>query len=394
MTKSTIGEISFVLQTGKTPPSKNNAFFEKDYNWYTPGDIKETKYIFTSERHISKLAIKERKAILYPENSLLITCIGNIGRVGISLNKCASNQQITAINPIKDVDINYLYYWFLRNKDVLINKANTAVVPILNNKSLKEIPFKYPPLKTQIKIAEILDNAATLCDKTAQLLKEYDLLAQSIFLEMFGDPVKNPKGWKVYKLIEITDKIGSGATPRGGKEAYQNEGISLIRSLNIYDNEFRINNLAYINNLQAKKLQNVELEKRDVLINITGASVARCTIVPDNILPARVNQHVSILRCKTGYINAAFLLHLLISPNTKLNLLKISTSSNATREAITKKQLEEFEIPVPPIHLQNQFAEKIVLIEQQKELARQELKESEDLFNCLLQKAFKGELGI
>ena len=209
---------------------------------------------------------------------------------------------------------------------------------------------------------------------------------------MFGDPVRNPMGWKIQKLIEITEKIGSGATPRGGKESYQEQGISLIRSLNIYDNEFRISNLAYINDDQAKKLQNVTIEKNDVLINITGASVARCAIVPDNILPARVNQHVSILRCKSEKINSVFLLHFIISPNIKLHLLKVGSSSGATRESITKEQLEEFQTLVPPIDLQNQFAEKIALIEQQKELARQELKESEDLFNCLLQKAFKGEL--
>ena len=106
---------------------------------------------------------------------------------------------------------------------------------------------------------------------------------------------------KTKTLDEITTKIGSGATPRGGQNAYQEEGISLIRSQNVYDFSFSKGGLAFITDEQAKKLNNVTVEKGDVLLNITGDSIARTCIVPDEILPARVNQHVSIIRCKKGY---------------------------------------------------------------------------------------------
>lgn len=274
----------------------------------------------------------------------------------------------------------------------LFQNKTTGIINLQLPRYIKKLQIPLPPLKTQEHIASILDDAAALRDKTAQLLEEYDRLAQSIFLDMFGDPVSNPKEWDVSQLVEITNKIGSGATPRGGKNSYKEEGISLIRSLNIHDNKFKFKDLAFIDDEQAEKLQNVTIEENDVLINITGASVARCAIVPVDILPARVNQHVSILRCKPEKINPVFLLHLIISPNTKIKLLGVGSSSGATRESITKSQLEDFEIILPSIAIQNDFAEKIALIEQQKELARQELKESEDLFNCLLQKAFKGEL--
>src|SRR5699024_10375690 len=92
-----------------------------------------------------------------------------------------------------------------------------------------------------------------------------------------------------YKLEDLTTKIGSGATPKGGKNSYKESGIRLIRSLNIYDLEFDKDGLAFIDDEQAEKLSNVEVEKDDVLINITGASVARCCKVPNDILPARVN---------------------------------------------------------------------------------------------------------
>ena len=106
--------------------------------------------------------------------------------------------------------------------------------------------------------------------------------------------------WKTYKLGEICTKIGSGATPKGGKEAYLGGDTSLIRSQNVLDFSFSWDGLAYINEDQASKLDGVEIERNDVLLNITGDSVARACIVPDDVLPARVNQHVMILRPKDG----------------------------------------------------------------------------------------------
>jgi type I restriction enzyme S subunit len=205
---------------------------------------------------------------------------------------------------------------------------------------------------------------------------------------MFGDPVRNEKGWFMERLDNLTSKIGSGATPSGGRESYQNEGVSLIRSMNVYDNGFKYKDLAFLNEDQAEKLKNVTVEENDVLFNITGASVCRCCIVPPGILPARVNQHVSILRPKNETLTPIFLSRLLVSENCKKQLLGIGTQGGATREAITKEQLEKFEIILPPIVLQIRFAERIQLIEAQKQQAQASLQKAEDLFNSLLQRAF------
>lgn len=307
------------------------------------------------------------------------------------------NNFTSILRPRKEkVEPKYLHYLMFSSHRFgvtgMFQNKTTGIINLQLPRYLNKLEIPLPSLKIQKRIAGILNDAAAPRDKTANLLKEYDLLEQSNFLKMFGDPVLNDKEWGTSKLKMITSKIGSGSTPRGGKESYQKNGISLIRSLNIHDNRFKQKNLAFIDDNQAKKLKNVTLNEKDILINITGASVARCAIVPDSILPARVNQHVSILRCKQDIVNPMFLLHLLISPNCKLKLLGVGSSNAATRESITKEQLETFEVIIPPIKLQNQFADKIDLIEQQKMLATQELEESEDLFNCLLQKAFKGEL--
>ncbi len=121
--------------------------------------------------------------------------------------------------------------------------------------------------------------------------------------------------WKQFKLGTICKKIGSGATPTGGKEAYLDSGeYALIRSQNVLDFTFSYDGLAYINEIQASKLNNVTIEKDDVLFNITGDSVARVCQVPNHILPARVNQHVSILRPQNDILLNTFLKYYLLNP--------------------------------------------------------------------------------
>ena len=179
---------------------------------------------------------------------------------------------------------------------------------------------------------------------------------KSQFIEMFGDPVMNPKKWQIQKCKDIASKIGSGATPKGGNASYKESGISLIRSMNVHNNKFIYKDLAYIDDEQAEKLNNVRVEETDVLLNITGASVARSCVVPKDVLPARVNQHVSIIRCKKDVIQPVFLCNLFTNESYQKLLLGIATNGGATREAITKQQEEELNVIVPSIELQNEFA--------------------------------------
>lgn len=290
----------------------------------------------------------------------------------------------------------YLHYILFVGHQIGLTSAfqnkTTGIINLQLPKYLEGVQVPLPPLPQQQKIANILDAADALRQNDKALIEKYDELTQALFLDMFGDPVSNPKGWEKVELKECTSKIGSGSTPRGGKETYLTEGIALIRSLNIYDNEFKYKNLAYISQEQADKLKNVIVESSDVLFNITGASVCRCSIVPDDVLPARVNQHVSILRPLKEKLSSSFLSHLLISENVKIKLLGVGAFGGAIMEAITKEQLEKFNIILPPIQLQKKFAERVAVIEEQKAIAQKQLEKSEELFNSLLQKAFKGEL--
>jgi type I restriction enzyme S subunit len=197
------------------------------------------------------------------------------------------------------------------------------------------------------------------------------------------------KGWEKRRLHALTSKIGSGATPLGGEAAYKTVGIPLIRSLNVYDDGFRTKDLAYIDDNQAAKLENVIVETGDVLLNITGASVARCCIAPKDFLPARVNQHVSIIRPVKESLLPEFLHYLLISRDYKNRLLAVGEDGGSTRQAITKAQLLEFEIEFPPLSEQQRIVgvldEAFASLATAQAHAAQNLQNARALFECCIQ---------
>ncbi len=232
--------------------------------------------------------------------------------------------------------------------------ANGANINNIKNEHINSFSIPERTLEEQKEISYKVFSLKRVIEKYNRELELLDELVKARFVEMFGDPVTNDMLWNTDVLKDICTKIGSGSTPRGGKESYIDEGISLIRSMNVHNAHFEYKDLAHITLDQAEKLNNVVVEHDDLLFNITGASVARCCVVPSDVLPARVNQHVCILRCREK-INPIFLQGLLVNENYQGKLLQIA-KSGATREAINKQQLESLEIMIPPLELQNQFA--------------------------------------
>lgn len=163
--------------------------------------------------------------------------------------------------------------------------------------------------------------------------------------------------WEYMKLGDICTKIGSGATPKGGSTVYVENGTSFIRSQNIYNLSFQYDGLVYINDEASEKLKGVTVEAKDILLNITGDSVARTCVVPEDVLPARVNQHVAIIRPMRDIINPIFLNYYLASPYMQSYMLGLAVGKGASRNAITKMMIEDFEVPCPRIDLQEKIVD-------------------------------------
>jgi type I restriction enzyme S subunit len=268
----------------------------------------------------------------------------------------------------------------------------------ISRSKLGQAAIPLPPLPEQQRIVDILDEAfegvATAKAKAEKNLQNARALFESHLQSVFS---QRGKGWVENKLKSLTTKIGSGATPRGGEESYKSEGVSLIRSLNVHDLGFRYPKLAFLDDAQADDLSNVEVQRRDVLLNITGASVARCCIVPEDVFPARVNQHVSIIRPIADKLDADFLHYLLISKPYKDQLLQTGAEGGSTRQAITKAQIQDFSVKYPAtLKEQKSIVAKLdaMLAETQRlaSLYERKLAALEALKKSLLHQAFNGKL--
>lgn len=309
-----------------------------------------------------------------------------IGRVMKLPAKTSVIGTMQYIIPNDGIDVGYLAYAL---EHMNLGKYYTgATIPHIYFKDYSKEQLIEHTFNEQIHISSTLDKVSNLISFRNQQLAKLDELVKSRFIEMFGDPVANTFGWEQALLRESTSKIGSGATPKGGKESYQNDGIAFIRSMNVYDGHFEYKDLAHITDAQAAQLNNVIVEENDVFVNITGASVARSCIVPNEVLPARVNQHVAIIRCVSSRLHPVFANNMFLNDRFKGQLLDIGESGGATRQAITKQQLETLTIVLPPVELQEQFAAFVEQTEKAKLEIQQSIEKLETLKKALMQQYF------
>ncbi|MCB0747220.1 MAG: restriction endonuclease subunit S [Ignavibacteriae bacterium] len=398
----TLKDVAFFLNgdRGKNYPSGSD-FKENGIPFINAGDLSDDRTLKrNSFKYISPEHFKKLGGAKILKNDILYCLRGSLGKFAMHTENYNGSiaSSLVVLRSKQNVLSKYLFYYLGSDipQRLAIKNDNGTAQPNLSAKNLKTFEILLPSIEGQKKIVDILDNAAALRDKAKQLLTEYDALAQSIFLDMFGDPLGNPKKWKVKNLKELSTKIGSGNTPKGGSKVYVDEGITFFRSQNVWKNNLVMDDIAFIDQKTHDGMKKSSLKHGDILMTKTGrintenSSLGRAAMYLGEDDKANLNGHVYLIRLKKEVLNE-YILFILTTNQYREHIRRVCVGGIDKRQ-LNKNHLEEFPIIYPPMELQKEFAEKLKLIEQQKELAKQELKESEDLFNCLLQKAFKGEL--
>ena len=276
--------------------------------------------------------------------------------------------------------------YYRRTIQDVVNGAN---INNIKTEHINDLKIPLPPLATQKKIATILDVADAHRQKTRKLLNKYDELAQSIFLEMFGDPVTNPKGWEVKRLGEVCEKITDGThhSPES-----KTEGAPYVTAKHV--KPFKLNFLSKPTYISWQDHQEIykrcSPKKGDVLYIKDGATTGIACI---NTFEEEISllSSLALIQTNRHLLNPDFLCFWLNYESMKARLLSI-WMSGAAIQRYTLKKIKSFEIMIPPIEMQERFSLIINENEKSKLLINKEIKESENLFNSLLQKAFKGEM--
>ena len=225
-----------------------------------------------------------------------------------------------------------------------------------------------------------------LRQKDQQLIEKYNALSQSLFLELFGDPVTNPMGWEILILEDMIDFITSGS--RGWAKYYSKTGDLFLRIQNIGKNRLLLNDVTFVDAPVSAESTRTKVKSDDILLSIT-ADLGRTAVIPIDFPQAFINQHLAIIRLKSKYL-PFYVSEYISSIGGKRQFMQLN--KGGVKAGLNFTDIKSLKIPNPPITLQNQFAERTQAIEAQKQQAQASLQKSEDLFNSLLQRAFKAEL--
>lgn len=374
-----LGDVGLII-TGRTPStgdSKN--FASNDICFIKPSDIRDNELtdLFNSEYYISEYARSQTRIV--PPGSVLVTCIGIVGKVAINTLECAFNQQINAIIPNKlKCDCRYLAYALLYEKPRLQNASNAPVVPILNKSQFSEIEIPLPPLDEQRKIAAVLDKVSDLIAKRRQQLDKLDTLMKARFVEMFGDPISNPYGYRQAKLADVADYF-NGLTYK--PENVSDEGIIVLRSSNIQSCQL---DFADTVRVSCKVKDRFMVQENDILMcsrNGSARLVGKVALIKNQQEPMSFGAFMMIIRSRYySYLMTYFQMDAFRQ--------QIKTGATTTINQITGKMLDDVTIPLPPMMLVEQFASFIEQTNKSKLSIQKSCEKLETLKKALMQQYF------
>lgn len=335
----------------------------------------------------------------YPEKieindgDILISWSASLGVYIWNRGKALLNQHIFKVVFDKE-EVNKQYFVFAvkYNLKEMGTKAHGATMKHIVKKDFDNTLVPFPTIEKQDVIAEILSKAAYIVDARKQELQKLDDLVRARFVEMFGEPVTNPKGWPVKKLKELSIQINSGNTPKGGAENYVEEGITFFRSQNVWKDRLEMDDIAYIDAETHASMKKSSLKYGDILMTKTGrintenSSLGRAALYEGEDDKANVNGHVYFIRLKPG-INNKFVLRILVSPEYR-DLIRSVCVGGIDKRQLNKEHIEDFPIICPPADMVNEYIALAERIAKSKAAVQKALDQTQLLFDSLMQEYF------
>jgi type I restriction enzyme S subunit len=380
--------------TGGTPSTTVKEYWENgDIPWLNSGELNED-IVVKSDNFITKLGLEKSAARLMPQDSVLIALTGaTTGVVGYLTIEACANQSVTGILPSNKHYSKYLYYYLKSIREKVLCDSYGGAQKHISQGYVKDLEIPLPPFPIQKRIAEILDAADALRRKDEKLLRKYDELAQAIFIDMFGDPVKNEKGWEVKEFGAYIDYMGDIGSNGSNEVVAKNLNMLdredfaiMIRTTNLAKNDFT-SNVKYVSEKTYNFFKKSKIYGGEIIMNKIG-SAGDFWIMPKLNKPVSLGLNQLVIRLKD--LNTKFIYYYLSTDYGK-SIIK-SSLNGAVTKSITKSAVKALPILYPEIKLQEKFELLLSNIETEKEKLNNSVLNSNLLFDSLLQQAFKGEL--
>ncbi|MFZ4589375.1 MAG: restriction endonuclease subunit S [Ignavibacteria bacterium] len=393
--KSKIKDFTEVI-TGGTPSTLNIEYWDNGtIPWLNSGELNED-IVIKSDNYITNLGLKNSSARLMPKETVLIALTGaTTGVVGYLTIEACANQSVTGILPSKNHHSKYLYYYLKSIRNKVISDSYGGAQKHISQGYVKELDIPLPPLNVQKQIANILDTAVALKLKNQALLNKYDELAQAIFIDMFGDPVKNEKGWDLITIEKMVkkEKHSIKRGPFGGalkKEIFVESGYLVYEQFHALNNDFSFKRY-FINEKKYKELIAFDVKPGDIIISCSGIYLGKLAIIPKYAIPGIINQALLKITLDNRIYNNEFFVKVFTQKNFKDKYFA-SERGAAIPNFPPMSVFKEFKFIAPPINIQNEYLKLTLNIKTQLDKLNQQIVQSEKLFQTLMKKAFKGEL--
>lgn len=377
------------ISGGGTPSRNNDAYWGGSIPWATVKDLKGTSLSGTQET-ITPEGLRDSASNLIPAGSVIVATRMGLGKVAINTIDVTINQDLKAFSCSADIEPRYLMYYLLVNASHLDSMGKGATVKGITLDVLKDLSVPLPPLPEQKRIAAILDKADSIRRKRQEAVRLTEELLRSVFLDMFGDPVTNPKGWTVVKLkdtfdlkpqigtIVPADEHGEQLVVRVGELGKVDVALDRCKSVTLSDQELNRFYLSSGDFLLARAIGSAD-------------HLGKASIFQETSTPVVFDSHVMRLRFKKNVIHSTFFYEWLKSKGGKALFMR-RAGQTAVQFNVNSEQISAIEIPLPPYFIQMKF---VALFEKVRKLYQKNnhsLEGSTQLFNSLLQHAFKGEL--
>ena len=385
------------IVSGATPRRNVPEYWGNDVPWVTPKDLSnlETKILADAPEYISEAGYRSCSSKLMPTGSVLFSSRAPIGLVAIAGREMCTNQGFKSLVPGPDVHSDFLYYWLKANRDAIAERGNGATFKEISGKVMAGIEIPLPPLPEQKRIAKILDAADALRAKRRESLAQLDALLQSTFLEMFGDPVENPKGWAVKSLGEIAARKPNNGIFRKNPEYLDNSqsGLPVVWVGELFrGNEIDVSSSRRLD-VGEKDREKYGLEFGDILFcrsSLKLDGIAFNNLYLGETREALFECHLIRLSPNQELVNPRFL-NMLLRTSPLRAALK-SKAKTATMTTIDQKALMSVEVIVPPIDTQKQFSQILDSAEAHRSRLHSQVEELSCLFNSLQARAFNGRI--
>lgn len=371
------------IQTGSTPSTSEDKFWGGDYPFVTPAELDQSPPITTTPRTLSDEGAAESRIL--QQGAVMVCCIGSLGKIAIAGRSVVTNQQINSIEfDTTKVLPRYGYYACQRLKPKLLSMAPATTIPIVSKSKFGQLEIPVPPIPEQRRIAAILDQADALRAKRREALAQLDSLTQSIFIEMFGDPVDNPKKFPISRLGDACDvRDGTHDSPD-----YVAEGYPLLTSKNLRNGRIDFTDVNFISEIAYREInRRSKVDRGDILMPMIG-TIGNPVLVSEE--PQFAIKNMALIKFHSASPCREFVLQFLSGES--FDRLVTGRNKGGTQKFLALGEIRALPLPVPPLILQHEFSRRIAAVKDLRSFNQTAHTEVDSLFASLQRRAFQGEL--